>query len=283
VRVSSAALFLVLPFAACGRSSEAKPWEADAVAAPPAVIEDASFVLERSGTVADGISFFRRERKDREGRNTVFVVLRLDLPRVKLEVRAPARARLEQLSSETGLLAALNGGFFESDRSPTGLLVSAGKELAAFRRRGGTGILTIRNGLAELDARDKYVRHAGLQFAVQCGPRLVEPGGAMGIASDDGKRAARTAACLRREGHELDFVFAWVRNGDRDGPGLFELATWLRQPLLAEDPSGCESALNLDGGPSTGFFLRGFEDEMKKPFGPVPWAIVVVSPARAGE
>jgi uncharacterized protein YigE (DUF2233 family) len=274
VRLSPLSLLLVLAIGACGRSSESKGVPSDGEG--PAEVGGAPSPSGRSGTVGGGVSFFRRERKDGQGRNTVFVVVRLDLPRVKLEARAPPHDRLEQLGKEPALLVAANGGFFEADRSPAGLLVSAGKVLSAFRGKGATGVLTIQNGRAELAPRDGFVKRAGLEFAVQCGPRLVEPGGGMGITSDDGKRAARTAACVRREGRELDLVFAWVRNSDRDGPGLYELATWLREPLLAEDASGCEAALNLDGGPSTGLLLRGFDDEAKKPFGPVPWAIAVL-------
>jgi hypothetical protein len=139
--------------------------------------------------------------------------------------------------------------------------------------------LLVADGRARLASSEKLPSTEGIELAVQCGPRLIEPGGAIGIYHDDGKRAARTAACIREEGRELDLVLAWTRNSDRDGPGLLELARWLAAPIAQGDRSGCESALNLDGGPSTGVYFRDFPDRLRKPFGPVPWALVIAEPS----
>ena len=99
--------------------------------------------------------------------------------------------------------------------------------------------------------------------------------GRLVLRRDDHKRAARTAACIRNGGRELDLVLAWTRNSDKDGPGLAQLARWLAEPILDGDGSGCEAALNLDGGPSTGIVLAEPPEELHRPFGHVPWALVV--------
>ena len=222
-----------------------------------------------------GVSFVRTERKDAAGRNTAWLVVRIDLGAVVPTVRAPPHNRLERLADDPGVAFAVNGGFFELSGAPTGLLSSRGQRVGVWGPHAGSGILLVSNGRARLVSSDKMPVLEGVELAVQCGPRLIEPGGAVGIHHDDGKRAARTAACIRDEGRELDVVLAWTRNSDRDGPGLLELARWLAAPIALGDRSGCESALNLDGGPSTGVYFRGFPDELRKPFGPVPWALVI--------
>ncbi|HKQ70429.1 MAG TPA: phosphodiester glycosidase family protein [Polyangiaceae bacterium] len=257
------AVFLPLFFGACRSQSAQKP---DASAAARA---DGGFQR-----VADGVSFVRTERKDSEGRNTAWFIARVDLDRATPVVTEPPHARLDQLGSDAEVTLAINGGFFESDGSPSGLLASAGHSFAPWRKEGGSGVLVVSGDRAKIAPADEVRDAVGSDLAVQCGPRLVEPGGIVGIRSDDGKRAARTAVCVREHGRELDFVLAWTRNSDRDGPGLLELARWLTEPLAAGDAGGCEAALNLDGGPSTGVVVRGFPDELRKPFGRVPFALV---------
>ena len=192
-----------------------------------------------------------------------------------LAIVEPPRARLERLSKDATIVAAINGAFFESDAGPSGLLVSHGRPIGAFDARGGSGIFIVFDKRARLVPADGAVATMPGDLKVQCGPRLIEPDGSIGIRSDDGKRASRTVACIRDGGREVDLVLAWTRNSDRDGPGLFEMAQWLRQPLFAGEASGCDAALNLDGGPSTGVVLRGLPDELHMPYGRVPFALVV--------
>jgi hypothetical protein len=225
--------------------------------------------------IAKGVAYARTERVDGKGRNTVWVVLRIVLGEADVAVITPPHARLEQLPKNPTIVAAVNGGFFEADGSASGLLVSHGRRMGKLDARGGSGVLILSQGLARLVAADGDVASMKGDVVLQCGPRLVEPDGTIGIRADDGKRASRTAACIRAAGRELDLVLAWTRNGDRDGPGLFELAQWLRQPIVAGEASGCDAALNLDGGPSTGIVMRGMPDELHKPYGRVPWAIAV--------
>ncbi|MEO8798005.1 MAG: phosphodiester glycosidase family protein, partial [Polyangiaceae bacterium] len=121
---------------------------------------------------------------------------------------------------------------------------------------------------AHLTATEDYVPHAP-DFAVQCRPRLVV-GSHRNIKTDDGKRAARTALCLRDGGRTIDIVVALGAGVDA-GPTLFELANEL-------ESTGCEEALNLDGGPSTGWASR-LEDAsvFVPPRGPVRQVIAVVA------
>jgi hypothetical protein len=227
-------------------------------------------------SIAPGASFYRAERKDGLGRNTAWLVVRLDLALVRLEVRKPRHERLENMANDADVAMAVNGGFFENDGSASGLLLSRGRFLGRLHPHAGSGVLFVEGGRASLVPTYRATEPATAELGLQCGPRLIEPGGAIGIVHDDRKRAARTAACIRKDGHELDVVVSFTRNSDRDGPGLLELAEWLAVPIAPGDESGCEAALNLDGGPSTGIVVRALPDETKRPFGRVPWALALV-------
>jgi hypothetical protein len=90
------------------------------------------------------------------------------------------------------------------------------------------------------------------------------------IRSDDGRRAPRTAICLRSSGRSIELDTA-SGDGDDPGPTLRELASELAD-------LGCEEALNLDGGPSTGRAAR--EDggiSFDPPMAAVRHAVVVRS------
>lgn len=145
---------------------------------------------------------------------------------------------------------AVNGAFFDPANRAEGLAISDGKELAPLDRTLSGGVLVIDAGKGALFESESYVAPLSPpRFAIQCRPRLVV-GHKRNIGRDDGKRAARTALCLRDHGQTLDVVVA--RSGaaeGEDGPTLSALAE-----ALTKD--GCEDALNLDGGPSTGWSYR---------------------------
>lgn len=174
----------------------------------------------------------------------------VDLARARVRiVDLEMRDHLEDTLERTGAALVINGGFFHADGSPDGLAISGGRALAALRRDMSGGVLTIDEGRAELTATEDYDIAREPDFAVQCLPRLVV-GGANKIARDDGRHADRTALCLRDEGTTLEVLITRTdHEGGHHGPTLHAFAG-----LLVE--RGCEAALNLDGGPSTGAAWR---------------------------
>ena len=150
----------------------------------------------------------------------------------------------------------VNGGFFGPDGKAVGLAISKGNVLSRFSKQMSGGVLTTDGERAQLYAAEAFdIADGGLgdagesAFAVQCKPRLVV-GSAPNIKTDDGKRAERTALCLRNGGRIVDvFIIRRSEDGESPGPSLFAFARFLHR-------SGCESALNLDGGPSTGVAWR---------------------------
>jgi uncharacterized protein YigE (DUF2233 family) len=170
--------------------------------------------------------------------------------------------RLDDVLRDRSVDLAVNGGFFDERGEPIGLAVSEGKPLGRFAPGMSGGVFWIRGEDAHITATEEY-RQPDVDFAVQCRPRLVVSS-RVNIRSDDGKRASRTAICLRDGGKTIELALARGAHGDA-GPTLLELA----EELLA---TGCEDALNLDGGPSTGWAARSF---VSLPAAPVRHALVV--------
>ena len=258
-------------------SASARPALAASASATPRPSASATSATARAlafRSLAPGLSVFHDERPDADGRATEWLVARLELDLMRPRVRALPTLGFAELAADPRVAFGVNGGFFDPELRASGLLRSGGVELAPKRRGGGSGVLVVKDRRARLWQRDDTIP-TGSDFAVQCGPRLIETGGGVGVHGDDGKRAARTAACIRESGRELDFVLAVTKDRPGDGPGLLELARTLSRPLAPGDDSGCDSALNLDGGPSTGITLRGAPASLREPLGPVPFAIVV--------
>lgn len=150
-----------------------------------------------------------------------------------------------------GASLVINGGFYGTDQRPEGLVIAGGRELSAFMARIGGGVLTLAGGRARLhDAEAPLALPSAADFAIQCRPRLVVDG-RNNLRRPSEQTAARTALCVRDEGRRLDvYVARRDPSRGRAGPTLYSLA----DELVRE---GCEQALNLDGGPSTGAAWRG--------------------------
>jgi len=186
----------------------------------------------------------------------------------------PANPRtVSDWAAESGALLTVNGSYFsqESDRGfeTIGLLVSDGQRWGS-PLRDFAGMLAVRQD-GQVSVR--WLRHRPydtaepLTQALQSFPVLVKPGGIMGFPADgdDGTPARRTVVGQDSEGNLL-FVLA-----PRGTMSLHELAV-----LLSEQGLGLDVALNLDGGRSSGMWLRGTEwDVTIDSVASVPSAVVV--------
>jgi len=175
---------------------------------------------------------------------------------------------LDAVLQKSGGDLAVNGGFFDKEGKGLGLAMSNGLRLSSLAKKMSGGVLTIAGDgkKAELFETESFDPPEGLKFAVQCRPRLVVKGEA-NVKSDDGHRSERTALCLRDGGKTIE---TYLVKGGEGGPSLFALGKWLAA-------RGCEDALNLDGGPSTGAAWReqgSGEKKLLAPRGPVRHAIV---------
>jgi hypothetical protein len=272
------AALLLATLAACRKSAPATLASASAAPSVPAAVVstfgpvvasevEVSGLRVRSGTLrARGSDVAARVGSDLLWG---FSDLSVDSKKLALEIALPERgAPLAQLLP-AGALAVVNGGYFEADFRPSTWLKSKGVELGKKTDTGKGGVLAIGAEVTYLGA------FAGLTFeptlAIQSFPLIVEADGKLGIHRDDGRRAARTVACL--VGNALHFIVISAPRGE--GPTLFESAALLSEP--APQGFGCRVALNLDGGPSSGvWFAPHVPAKQRPPFAPVGYAIAIV-------
>ncbi|APR86454.1 Hypothetical protein A7982_11803 [Minicystis rosea] len=163
----------------------------------------------------------------------------------------------------------INGGFFDKEEAPEGLVISEGTTISPRSDTLGGGVIAVTAERASLSPAEGYTPPPDVRFAVQARPRLVVSGKST-IVKDDGRAAPRTALCVRDAGRTLEAVIA--RGDAGAGPTLSLLADMLVS-------RGCEAALNLDGGPSTGAAFRDGEGTHDlPPRGPLRHAIAIWLP-----
>ena len=145
-------------------------------------------------------------------------------------------------------LAGVNGGYFDLDDKPVGLLISDGKVVAPLRKaRLLSGVMVVSDGRIQLLRVAEYSAKRTATAALQCGPFLVDRGRPV-----PGLNSTRPA---RR-------TFIVTSGFDRAAIGLCSDATLaalgkiLATPGIAPDLK-VQRALNLDGGSSSAFWFAG--------------------------
>ena len=114
------------------------------------------------------------------------------------------------------------------------------------------GILYTIAGKPNIEFSRTKVDFSAMDFALQAGPLLVDPGGGRGIHSNDRIRANRTALCISDNDIIIVSVFSegagfgLIRNFS-GGLSLFELSDILRAPAT-DGGFNCDRAINLVGG-----------------------------------
>jgi hypothetical protein len=175
--------------------------------------------------------------------------------RVIDQANAPRRD-LAYVMRRGNCLAGVNGGYFDSDYAPIGLLLVDGKTIAPLQRaRLITGVLIASSQGVQIVRTREFPRQQKFTAAVQCGPFLVDLG-----------RPVRGL----EETHQARRTFAAVAKPDRAALGfcseisLAELADILASAQLADDFK-ISRALNLDGGSSSGFWFAREGDAFSVP------------------
>jgi uncharacterized protein YigE (DUF2233 family) len=157
------------------------------------------------------------------------------------------RGDLANSMSNGPCLAGVNGGYFDPDYQPVGLLISGGNTIAPFRRaRLLSGVLSVANGRVRLQRTNEFSMKGKISEAVQCGPFLVDHGkGVIGL--EESHSARRT------------FVAVGTANmialGYSSSISLAPLAHVLTVGKITEDFK-IERAMNLDGGSSSAFWFK---------------------------
>lgn len=155
---------------------------------------------------------------------------------------------LATAAQKRGALAAVNGGYFHPDRTPLGLVVRQGVTIHGQERaRLLSGLVVVSRKGISLPRAAGFKRTPDVREALQAGPFLIENG--KPVAGLNATRtAARTVAVADAAGR---FGFVVCRSATLAG-----MAALLADP--AHFPGGrITRALNLDGGSSTGLWVRG--------------------------
>jgi len=150
-------------------------------------------------------------------------------------------------------LAGINGGYFEVDLGPLGLLISNGRVIhPAQKAKLLSGIFLVKEGHPEIIRSRELASTNGIQQAIQCGPFLVEGGQAV-----PGLNPERVAA--------RSFIFFC-------GPTCWGFGTCRSVTLAAIGEILAKTklirgnriiqALNLDGGSSTALYAKFGENEI---------------------
>ena len=204
-------------------------------------------------------------------RDEALTVARINPPQTQVQVRyaqtTPKRVREWYLAEEADLV--INGGYYSPENQALGLLIMNQQKFGQ-SYRGFGGMFAVRNRKLSLQwlKTQPYQADAAIDFALQCFPMLVTRGRVVEGIQDNGEQNRRSFVALDRRGRVLF--------------GITQAAQWtltdLAQYLQQANQFEIVEALNLDGGASTGLWIRGMDDaRLTDSFDEVPAVIVVKS------
>lgn len=148
-------------------------------------------------------------------------------------------------------LAGVNGGYFDPDDKPVGLVISDGNVIAPLRKaRLLSGVMIVSNGRIQLLRMAEYSPKRKATAALQCGPFLVDRGQPV-AGLNDTRSARRTFIVTAGSDHAAIGFCSDVT--------LAELGKILATPGVAPELK-VQRALNLDGGSSSAFWFAGERD-----------------------
>jgi uncharacterized protein YigE (DUF2233 family) len=156
------------------------------------------------------------------------------------------RVDLEEAMARGNFLAAVNGGYFDPQYNPIGLLIVDGKIIAPLQKaRLLSGVLSASGKKIQISRVAEFSLNSRPETAVECGPMIVD-GGKPVRGLESSKIARRT--------------FAAVLSGDKAVLGfcsdvtLADLASILGSGVIFD--FRIQRALNLDGGSSSAFWFK---------------------------
>jgi hypothetical protein len=207
---------------------------------------------------------------DEGGVRETLYVLRIEPALYEFDVgyKPGVPQRLMAWQTEMDALIVVNGGYFTPEYQATGLIVTNG-QAAGTSYAGYGGMLAITEAGPEVRSltQQPYNPYEPLLAAVQSFPMLVMPGGQIGYPQEDGLADRRTVIAQDRQGRIL---FILAKTGTLT---LHELSRY-----LVDSELDLSSALNLDGGASTGIQLAEPPDGVA-PFSLLP-IVIAVRPRR---
>jgi hypothetical protein len=157
------------------------------------------------------------------------------------------RLDLEDVMARGNFLAGVNGGYFDPEYNPIGLLIVDGKVIAPLQKaRLLSGVLSATVRKVQISRVAEFSPNQKLEAAVESGPMLVDQAKSVrGLESS--KIARRTFAAVVASGDKAALGFC-------SDVTLADLANIL--PIVTIPEFKIQRALNLDGGSSSAFWFK---------------------------
>ena len=155
------------------------------------------------------------------------------------------RSDLEDVMARGNFLAAVNGGYFDPEYRPIGLLIVDGKLIAPLQKaRLLSGVLSSTGKKVQISRVSEFPFNQKPDAAVECGPMIVDLGKSVrGLEST--KTARRTFAAVGGDKAALGFC---------SDVTLADLSNILA--IVTIPDFKIQRALNLDGGSSSAFWFK---------------------------
>ena len=165
--------------------------------------------------------------------------------------RAEANDELAAVMQREHCIAGVNGGYFDPNYAPVGLLISDGRLVAPQQKaRLLSGVVIVANGRIQVQRAAEFSPKTKPTAPRQCGPFLVDSGKPI-AGLNDTRSARRTFVALAADGRALLGLSSYVT--------LAQLGSLLATPELT-GTSKVQRAMNMDGGSSSGFWFAGERD-----------------------
>jgi exopolysaccharide biosynthesis protein len=163
--------------------------------------------------------------------------------------RPGANDELASVMERENCIAGVNGGYFDPEYAPVGLLISDGRVVAPQQKaRLLSGVVSVVNGRVLLQRAAEFSARSKPIAARQCGPFLVDDGKPVPNLNDV-RAARRTFVLIAGERAAIGFCSQVT---------LAQLGSILATPGVVGSGK-VQRALNLDGGSSSGFWFAAEE------------------------
>lgn len=157
------------------------------------------------------------------------------------------RASAKFLCQKAKAVACINANFFDTDYKPLGLVIKRGIKYNPMHKEGQTltGVFSFNNKQLTIINRSALSLRNTIG-AVQAGPRLISNGKALSGLREKSSLSRRSGVCIDKNNHLIFYAVS---------SGLLGISIQKLQELLLHPRIACQSALNLDGGGSTQFYM----------------------------
>jgi len=218
---------------------------------------------------ATGVEVRNEDWKNADGDDDTVTIVRFDTHKVKVSIgyQPGQPASMNDWMQQEHPLAIINGGYFDQQFNATALVVTNGQVFGQ-SYAGFGGMLSV-NSLGSLSLRSLhqqpyYPNSERLEQATQSAPMLILDGKRTQFSAD-ASQTRRSVVAMDKQGRLLFIV----------SPNPVFSLDELADQLVSSDLS-IETALNLDGGSSTGLYVNGGSSQVSiDSFAKLPLVIIV--------